>query len=66
MQRIAGVDVGFEDDGAVSRAAVAVLTPKLELVEQAIARTPTRFPYRPGLLSFREVPAILAALERLE
>ncbi|HEY9147853.1 MAG TPA: deoxyribonuclease V, partial [Gammaproteobacteria bacterium] len=29
------------------------------------AREPTRFPYVPGLLSFREVPAVLAALEQL-
>ncbi len=71
VRRVAGVDVGFEDDGKVARAAVAVLTPArgspdLELVEQAVARLPVSFPYRPGLLSFREVPAILAALERLE
>jgi deoxyribonuclease V len=34
-------------------------------VDQAIARQPTRFPYVPGLLSFREIPAILEALDRL-
>ncbi|GAB6043618.1 deoxyribonuclease V [Endothiovibrio diazotrophicus] len=64
---IAGVDVGFEARGAVTRAAVAVLdAATLELVEYAIARLPTTFPYVPGLLSFREVPAVLAALDRLE
>jgi len=63
---VAGVDVGFEQDGAITRAAVAVLRyPALELVETALARQPTRFPYVPGLLSFRETPAVLAALERL-
>jgi len=61
------VDVGFEDQGKTTRAAIAVLEfPSLELVAQAIARLPTSFPYVPGLLSFREIPAVLAALEKLE
>ena len=64
--RVAGVDVGFKDEGRITRAAVAVLSfPQLELVEHAIAEEPTRFPYVPGLLSFREVPAVLAALGKL-
>jgi deoxyribonuclease V len=66
VRRVAGVDVGFERDGRVTRAAVAVLDyPGLALVEQAVVRVPTRFPYVPGLLSFREAPAVLAAFERL-
>ncbi|MBI2384117.1 MAG: deoxyribonuclease V [Gammaproteobacteria bacterium] len=66
VRRIAGVDVGFEDEGRTTRAAVAVLDARsLELVDCAIARRPTRFPYVPGLLSFREIPAILDALARL-
>jgi deoxyribonuclease V len=65
--RIAGVDVGFEDSGRITRAAVAVLDfPSLEPLEQAVALQPTRFPYVPGLLSFREVPAILQALGQLK
>lgn len=64
---VAGVDVGFEDDNTITRAAVAVLRfPDLEPQEHAIARLPTSFPYVPGLLSFREGPAILEALGRLE
>jgi deoxyribonuclease V len=64
---VAGVDVGFEDGGATTRAAVALLRfPSLELLEHSIARLPTRFPYLPGLLSFREIPAILEALKGLE
>ncbi len=67
VHRVAGVDVGFEEKGAVTRAAVAVLDfPRLTSVEKAIARRPTCFPYVPGLLSFRELPAVLAAMERLE
>jgi len=66
VQYVAGVDVGFEDDYAISRAAVAVLSfPDLQLQEQAIARRPTTFPYIPGFLSFREVPVIIDALEKI-
>lgn len=66
IRRVAGVDVGFEDDGRISRAAVAVLSfPDLAPLEQAVARLETGFPYVPGLLSFRELPAVLAALEQL-
>jgi deoxyribonuclease V len=66
VRRVAGVDVGFEDDGKVSRAAVAVLEfPGFALAERVVVREPTRFPYIPGLLSFREAPAVLAAFERL-
>ncbi len=63
---VAGVDVGFEQNNTITRAAVAVLNyPSLTLREYAIARQPTRFPYIPGLLSFREIPAVLEAMEKL-
>ncbi len=66
IQTVAGVDVGYEDEGQTTRAAVAVLDyPSLDLLETTIARKPTTFPYVPGLLSFRELPAVLAALEKL-
>ena len=65
--RVAGIDVGFEDQGRTTRAAVVILDfPSLSLEETATARVPTRFPYVPGLLSFREIPAILAAMDRLQ
>ncbi|MDT8894335.1 deoxyribonuclease V [Halomonas sp. I1] len=69
--RIAGVDIGFEAGGEVTRAAVVVLawpplaTGEFEVVEQVVHREPTRMPYIPGLLSFREVPAALAAFDKL-
>jgi deoxyribonuclease V len=66
VHRVAGVDVGFEDKGVTTRAAVAVLSyPQLELVESTIAHRPTSFPYIPGLLSFREIPAVLDAFAKL-
>jgi len=67
LKYVAGVDAGFEDGGTITRAAVVVLTfPELELIEMAIARLPTTFPYVPGLLSFREAPALLEALRKIE
>jgi deoxyribonuclease V len=63
---VAGVDIGFEEGGAVTRAAVAVVAiADLTLRDHAIARRPTSFPYIPGLLSFREIPAALDALAAL-
>jgi deoxyribonuclease V len=67
VQYVAGVDMGFEADGTISRAAVAVLSfPELELQETSIVRRPTSFPYIPGFLSFREIPAVLDALEKIK
>lgn len=67
IRRVAGIDVGFIDDGATARAAVVVLEfPSLRLLEAATALSPTRFPYVPGLLSFREIPVVLKALEKLK
>jgi deoxyribonuclease V len=67
VQYVAGVDCAFKEQGHVTRAAVAVLTyPGLELHEYAVAERPTDFPYVPGLLSFREVPTVMAALDRLK
>lgn len=66
LRLVAGLDVGFEDEGRVTRAAVAVLSyPELRPVASVVRRRPTCFPYVPGLLSFREVPAVLDALEAL-
>jgi len=63
---VAGLDVGFEQDERVARAAVAVLSfPDLRMADQAVARRPVTFPYIPGLLSFREVPVLLDAIDRL-
>ncbi len=61
---VAGVDVGQQGD--MAQAAVVVLDfPDLEIKEAATARRRVQFPYIPGLLSFREGPVILDALDKL-
>jgi deoxyribonuclease V len=63
---IAGVDVGYDKNLNLARAAVVVLHyPDLELEERAVIHYPANFPYVPGLLSFREVPAMLKAINAL-
>jgi len=74
---IAGLDCAFGAGGKRIFAAVVVLravaasTPKelgmvsFELAETASAAMSVTFPYIPGLLSFREAPACLAAIEKL-
>jgi len=67
VRRVAGIDIGFEDGGRTTKAAVAVLAfPSLELCERHTVRIPTTFPYVPGLLSFREIPAALRVMELVE
>ena len=66
IRRVAGVDAAFADGGRVIRAAAVMLEyPGLVLTEQVLIERPTTFPYVPGLLSFREVPALLEALGQL-
>ncbi|MEJ4047446.1 deoxyribonuclease V [Erwinia sp. SLM-02] len=63
---IGGADVGFEQGGEVTRAALVILEyPSLRLIEHQVARIATTMPYIPGFLSFRETPALQAAWQQL-
>ena len=63
---IAGCDISFERDSEVIYAGVVVLRlPELAEVDRAVVVTRTRFPYIPGLLSFRETPPLLEAWAQL-
>jgi deoxyribonuclease V len=65
VKTVAGIDVGMK--GGVACAAVVVLAfPGLEIVARATAMRHIAFPYIPGLLTFREGPPILDALDRLD
>lgn len=64
---IAGIDCAFSKDGEKIIAAVVVLKlPNFTPVETTTAWRKVTFPYIPGLLSFREAPVCIAALEKLK
>jgi deoxyribonuclease V len=61
---VAGLDAAFAGDACLAGVVVWDLREQ-RVVEERLAVRPLRFPYVPGLLSFREAPALLAALRRL-
>lgn len=64
---IAGADLAFSDDGEQCVAGVVVWDNRRAcVVEERTAWEPVRFPYVPGLLSFREAPALIAAIAKLK
>ncbi|MBQ1044648.1 deoxyribonuclease V [Micromonospora sp. C32] len=63
---VAGLDVAYAPDGDLLAAAVTVLDAvSLAVVDEAVCVGRPAFPYVPGLFAFREMPALLAALDRL-
>ena len=65
VETVAGVDVGITSRTTARAAVVVLRRSDLQPLDYARASEPVRFPYVPGLLSFREVPVILQALEQL-
>jgi deoxyribonuclease V len=66
LRFVAGADLAFDPETNIAFAGVIVYRfPQLEEVERRMARRQLRFPYVPGLLSFREGPVLLAAFARL-
>ncbi|MDP2728628.1 MAG: deoxyribonuclease V [Dehalococcoidia bacterium] len=64
VRRVAGADIAIDRENNRARAAVVILSfPEMDLLEVRMVERELTFPYIPGLLSFREVPAILAAFE---
>ena len=67
LDLIAGVDVGYDVVRNLAHASIVTMHPKeLKPIEQVQVFTPVEFPYIPGLLAFREIPALLAALHELK
>jgi deoxyribonuclease V len=65
VRTVAGVDLGFKKN--LARASVVVLSfPTLELIDGVSVESTIKFPYIPGLLSFRETPPLLKAFDQLK
>ncbi|MET8411029.1 endonuclease V [Streptomyces sp. NPDC005195] len=63
---VTGVDVAYDDERDLVVAAAVVLdAASLRVVAEATAVGQVSFPYVPGLLAFREIPTVLAALDTL-
>lgn len=69
MRIVAGIDISAIDrpPRPIARAAIVLLSyPEMQVIERRLYEEDLRFPYVPGLLSFREAPSILAAYTQLQ
>jgi deoxyribonuclease V len=63
IHTVAGFDASYKD---IARAAVVVFSfPDLQVLDQAVGECASLFPYVPGLLSFREGPAVVEAMAKV-
>jgi deoxyribonuclease V len=68
IKMVAGIDNAYTSDSSITTAHAVVVVldfPQLNVVEEQYAAERIDFPYIPGLLSFREAPAILAACRKV-
>src|SRR5947209_3428397 len=66
IETVAGADISFNKFEPTVYAGIVVLRlPSLEIIEEVGVVSETKFPYVPGLLSFRETPSVLEAWEKL-
>lgn len=67
IETVAGADISFNKFSSVVYAGIVVLRlPSLEVIEEVGVVSETKFPYVPGLLSFRETPSVLEAWSKLK
>lgn len=67
IETVAGADLALDPKGQIGYGVVVLFSyPKLEPIEAAVSKHRVKFPYIPGLLSFREAPVLLEAFERLD
>jgi deoxyribonuclease V len=67
VETVAGADISFNKfDPTIYTGIVVLRLPTLEVVEEVGIVSETKFPYVPGLLSFRESPSVLEAWAKLK
>lgn len=67
IRRVAGADLAFDLDADRAIAGVVIYKfPEMQEIERLSGKSEITFPYVPGLLSFREAPALLKVLTRVK
>jgi deoxyribonuclease V len=66
VRLVAAADISVRRELALARGALVVMSyPEMEIVEESVVEDVPRFPYVPGLLTFREAPILLRAFQQL-
>ncbi len=67
IEYIGGADVAYDEESQIMVGAITVLNAKtLEVIEASFEVMPIQFPYVPGLFSFREIPPLEIAFQKLK
>lgn len=66
ISKVAGLDVGFENNNSVAIGGIVILSfPEFKVIEKRLSKRKVVFPYVPGYLSFREIPVLLQAFDKI-